>query len=813
MNRIISRTIFIISLCFIFTNFVYGNSGIISTSKETIPDFSAIPTITSKKSGDWFDPSSWNENRVPGTNDVVKIEEGHAIHYNGANDAALAVLGIEGTLSVNTFINTRIKVGTILIYRQGKLDIGLVSNPVAPNVKAEVIIANYPLATLAPDTITGSYDPLQFGTGIIALGEVNMHGKEMALTWIKLAQEPRVGENTLTLEKIPYGWSIGDKLVLPDTRQTPLEHKTQKAPVTPINLQLEELTITNISGNKITLSQPLSHDHLGGRDGDGNIVGMPHVGNLTRNIVIRSEDSSGIRGHALFTERAKVDIRYVAFVEMGRTTADPLDNTIIKNDIVEHIGLNQIGRYPIHMHHLMGPVNDENIGYQFVLKGNSVEDGAKWGIAVHNSHFGLIDSNVVYDIEGASIITEEGNEKENQFINNFAVKVGNMITSKYSPRYGGVAGIGRPLGFADFGYEGSAFWFTGNDDYVTDNVAANAAFAGVMYNARSKGYVNNHPLVPNFRGADINDKTQWTSYRKKWAPKIRLSKNNEVYASGVGLWVSFAGIVGNISDYLIWNIKQTGIYSQRNFSASYDNITIISDQSISNLNYIGTFNKGVNISNAHYLSGHMVFNNLHVEGFNLGVDLPAFVLEPGSKRGVTKPNLTYIKNSYFRNFVNVRDHSPTVSTKYTVLDNVEFIQNDGLPNKYLSMSSANIITILEGSNWISRRNNTSRLYVQAYNKNLGDDFEFFFYEQSPDFIMEDVASKNNKNHDNCPTIGLTNQQCWDKYGVATLNKIANCSDSSRSEIHGFACAIQSAPEFNNMVEFNKILADIFEARY
>ncbi|HNP25994.1 MAG TPA: G8 domain-containing protein [Nitrosomonas sp.] len=814
-----ARIIIVVTFCFFITNVVCANQegeldsdnknlhppvvlddepAVITTAKDVVPNFVARPTIVSKQSGNWFDPATWQENRIPDADDVVKVERGHAVHYNGINDAALAALGIRGTLTFDTGANTRIKVGTILVYRQGKLDIGTLSNPVAPFATAEIIIANRPLAVFSPDPATGIYDPQQFGTGIVAFGEVNMHGKGMTPTWVRLAQEPRAGQNTLTLEASPSGWSAGDKLVLPDTRQTPLIRKWQIEPIAPIALQLEELIIADISDNIITLSQPLQYDHLGGRDTDGNIIAMPHIGNLTRNIVVRSEDPNGVRGHIMFTERANVDVRYAAFVNMGRTTALPLDNTLIEDGTVTHIGTNQIGRYPVHMHHLMGPINEANDGYQFVFVGNAVENGAKWGITVHNSHFGLVDNNVVYDVEGAGIITEEGNERENVFSNNFVVKVGTIIASNYDPTYGGVAGDGRPLKFADFGYEGSALWFTGNNDHLTGNVAANAAFAGVMYNARSRGFWTNQPLVPNFRGADIDDLTQWTEYSNTWAPEIKLSKHNEVYASSVGIWVGFAGIIGNISDYLLWNIKQTGLYSQRNVSASYHNITMISDQSVSNQNFIGTINKGIDLANPNYQSGHTVFKNIRVEGFNLGVDLPAFLQPEDPQLGELPSKVTFIDNGYLRNYVNVREHSPIMAPKYTLLKDVEFVQNAGPENKHLSLTPAAIVTLMERTFSLTRATNLSRFFIWNYNKQQGDNFEMFFYEQAPGYVMEErrypLDAEHPHPYDNCPTVGLTNQQCWDQHGVAMLRKIATCEDTYRSEIQGFTCPVDFSDE-------------------
>ncbi|SER29736.1 G8 domain-containing protein [Nitrosomonas sp. Nm51] len=798
------KNIIIVTLYVLFLLFCGTLSAQIFTPTDNIPDFAANPTIQSANSGNWFDAATWQQNRVPGADDVVLIERGHAVHYNGINNAPLAVLGVKGTLTFNTTINTRIKVGTILVYRKGRLDIGTLSSPVAPNAKAELIIAGRPLATSQPDPVTGVYDPVQYGTGLIALGEVNMHGDEIPETWLRVSQEPLLGQNTIILESSPLGWSVGDKLILPDTRQLPIVWHHWSEPLVPAELHLEEVEIAGINGNTITLTQPLQYNHLGGRDSSGTIVGLPHVGNLTRNIVIHSENPEGVRGHVMFTERAKVDVRYVAFVDMGRTTADALDNTVIEDGVVTHIGVNQAGRYSVHMHHLMGPVNPDNTGYQYVFVGNAIDKGKKWGIAVHNTHFGVVDNNVIYDVQGASLMAEEGNERENEFTNNFAIKAGTPFTSLHEPRYGGVTGAGRPLKFSDYGYEGSAFWYTGNDNIDTGNVAANAAFAGIMYNARPRGFANNQPLVPNVRGADINDLSLWTDYKQAWAPSVRLSKNNEVYASAVGLWVSFAGIVGKISDYTMWNIRQNGLYSQRNVSAEYENITIVSDPNISNQNWRSTYSRGIDLSAPRYQAGHNIIHNFRVEGFNLGLDLPTFQQPDDPQLGVLPPHITVIENGYLKNFVNVRENSPIGSTKNTLLRDIEFLFSAGPANKHLSENPANIVAVFGGSFSISARTRESHLYIQNYNKQPGDDFEFYFYEQAPDYVMDDVMEdgKFANPNDNCPTVGLTNQQCWDQHRVATLNKIASCSDTSRSEIQGFTCPIEDIQSLNNLL--NKI---------
>ena len=139
----------------------------------------------------------------------------------------------------------------------------------------------------------------------------------------------------------------------------------------------------------VILQQPLKFDHLGARNNDGQIELMPHVALLDRNVLIRSENPEGTRGHTLFTARADVDIEYAQFLDLGRTDAfQSLDNTTFDaNGNVTHVGTNQIARYAVHFHHLIGPENATNTGYQFKLVGNTVQRSLKWAVDVHGTSF------------------------------------------------------------------------------------------------------------------------------------------------------------------------------------------------------------------------------------------------------------------------------------------------------------------------------------------------------------------------------------------------------------------------------------------
>ncbi len=63
--------------------------------------------------------------------------------------------------------------------------------------------------------------------------------------------------------------------------------------------------------------------------------------------------------------------------------------------------LTRFGRYAVHFHHLIGPITSTT-GYQFEFIGITVQSSRKWAVAIHNTSYGLLEDNVVYDAQGAA---------------------------------------------------------------------------------------------------------------------------------------------------------------------------------------------------------------------------------------------------------------------------------------------------------------------------------------------------------------------------------------------------------------------------
>ena len=536
---------------------------------DTIPNFAYVPTIQSVQSGPWSSPTTWSPARLPVSGDVVRI--GHDVSFDSATGIADVVGVASGArLLFRTDMSTRLAVGTLLVMPGGALEIGTAAQPLPAHLSAEIVIRDLPLALAT--------DPNQFGTGLLSIdGAVALYGAVKSPTFVRLATAPQAGDSAFLLAQPVSGWQPGDTLVLPDSRQLP---DTGNARHT--YLRLEERTVQAVSpdGRTITFAPALQFTHPGTTDenSDGQPDYLPHVANLTRNIVIRSENRAGTRGHVLFTNRAQIDVRHVEFEGLGRTTFDDL-----------HATTNHIGRYSLHVHHLYGPSPTVDPQYQFRLVGNAIHEASaatppqKWGITLHGSHYGLVQGNVVYNLGGAGIVTEDGSESFNVFDHNFVARIasnGGRDEHEDQPR-----GIAR---------EGVGFWFRGPNNYVRNNVAANlgedagdveASYA-FKYNLVYLGTVR----IPGFRGADTMVAGQYTSQNGNQLPLLEFD-NNEAYGVVQGLtmwWLcslsggdEFRGQCGQsvLRNLVVWHAMRYAYYGYPGYNYVFDNAVVYGDAS------------------------------------------------------------------------------------------------------------------------------------------------------------------------------------------------------------------------------------------
>jgi len=307
----------------------------------------------------WNNPDTWQTGTVPGPDSRVIID-GYVQIQN--QEAVARSVGIYpgGKLRFSINANTQLSTADLMVLKGGVLQIGTQNAPVSSDYRAEIIFRDLPF---------DGNDTKQHLRGLLAI-------------------EPDAGDIDISLAQsaTEAGWRIGDSVIVPTSAQC--ADASDSCPD-----QTEDLTIAAISadGLKLTFDQALQFDHPGARSLAGTLDFTPHVINKNRNVVFRSENPDGVRGHILFHGRSDIDMRYADVSALGRT------------DIRNLGAANQKGRYPIHAHHLIGPTTPQANDYQFTLVGNVVDFGEqnraqdrKWGIAIHGSHYGLI---VIYSVK------------------------------------------------------------------------------------------------------------------------------------------------------------------------------------------------------------------------------------------------------------------------------------------------------------------------------------------------------------------------------------------------------------------------------
>jgi hypothetical protein len=615
------------------------------THHDTVPDFAANPTITAGQSGAWSAPGTWGGS-LPQTGDVVRIPPGVSVLYDVTSSVELAVIGIEGELVFDHTRPTRLVAGTIMVKPGGALQVGTASQPIT--TLAEIVIADRPV------TDTG-----QYGTGLLVWGRLEIHGLPKT-PWRRLAAAPRAGATTLQLVTPADDWQSGDRVVIPDSRHLPVDHPSRYTKF--YKSQTEDRTLASVApGGFLTLSTPLTYTHPDARDiinesligspvlrHDGEPL-VPHVANLTRNVVIRSQNPAGTRGHVWITDRADVSIRYAAFRDLGRTTTATLSDTT-----------NKVGRYPLHLHHVWGQPRPwpaglsaaeirtllETTGWQFVVEGNVVAGTGtahKWGITLHDSHFGLVRGNVIYNIAGSGIQTEEGHESYNLIADNLAVR----ITGTGDPTV-------KNATTSDIGKDGSGLWLRGAHNWVEGNVAADTRFAAFYLSS----YYIKEQRIPLFPGADLHMSSESRTIRLR---PILSFKDNEGYGPvqfGLwGAWVSGCCNAGSWPDnrverMTVWHSWDAGVKWYHNGRTTFDGVLIRGDSLVTRGKAFDGKSElmaaGFSLDRSGYEDVDQVYRNVDVEGMIQGFHMSRNTIETG-----TEPPLR-IESARLKNFINIR---------------------------------------------------------------------------------------------------------------------------------------------------------------
>lgn len=590
-------------------------------------------THVAVKNGHWFDPTVWQNGKVPGNGADVLIPQGRRVWYGRESEARLDTLRVDGYFKFASKFDTKMLVDTFVVSPQGELVIGTADNPVRANNKTEVIFTS----DTAIDT---NWDPTQMSRGLVSHGKVEIYGANK-LDHVALAGDALRGDNELVLDlpegqTSPLGWRVGDRLVLGGTQY---RHRGSDDDNT--RFHDEELTITAINGNRISFS----NDHI--TSGDNTVLRFDHerpegfenkvdlyVANTTRNVTFETENGNSVpiqqRGHVMFMHNPDVVVQNAGFYNLGRTDKNKLIDDPGQNvDGSKGNGKNPRGRYSLHFHRT-GSTEDPN-GLAAIARGNAIVDSPGWGLVHHASH-AIFEDNVVFNVVGSGIAAEAGNEI-GAWRNNITIKT----TGDDEP---GLGFNGPREYLFDFGFNGEGYWVQGAAQVaMEDNIAISSrtgiAFFGLDEDSEHLREVQTISVdsLP-LKLQNIAKGTENESVVDVSTTPIRKLSNFESYNSTTGImtWSHMPNKDGQldfnlgstnglklahsfrsvIDDFKVWNIIGDGVSLNYSSNINLKNGFILGQPQRPN-------SSGVNVNDS---SKDLHFSRLHIENFIDGIKVP-----------------------------------------------------------------------------------------------------------------------------------------------------------------------------------------------
>ena len=540
-------------------------------------------------SGDWCDPKTWHNSQVPGTEARAVIPENLTVTYGSVSDAELTTLRVDGELAFSTTAISQLKVDTMFIDPRGQLTIGTKTNPMSHDARVVItFLDNGPIDT--------NWDPLLLSRGMIAHGVTEIHGQPKT-AHIKVKEDPAAGTSTLVLAGTPENWKEGDQLLVTGTYYSGWKWDQAAQAEIYFGTQDEFRSISEINGNIVTLSEPLTFDHFTPRQDL-----HPNIVNVTRNVTFKTENPKELpshqRGHVMFMHSDKADIRYASFWNLGRTDKSKPSFEVHDLETVS-ADTNVRGRYPFHFHRT-GMNNPRDPATAI---GNVVIESPGWGFVHHDSHANFYE-NASFNTFGAGFVSETGNET-GDWIRNIAVRA--KGTATYNPKND------TDVINYDIARTGDGFWFQSRMVRSFDNIASSVNH-GFVYFHRGTGVIKfpaTQYMLPEALG-----------YGDPAAPDdvpIRAFDDNEAYAVQVGLWVVKAGpqqehdIFTVLSNFTAWE-AEAGAAVEYTSHYLFDNFDLIG-------NTPEPFRKpivGIELGNN---SSDMVVRNSTISGFTDGMHL------------------------------------------------------------------------------------------------------------------------------------------------------------------------------------------------
>jgi hypothetical protein len=427
------------------------------------PTYSDVTAAVESADMLWSDPVTWNGSK-PVDGQVVTIPEGKDIVLD-ENPPALGGLTIEGKL---IFADENLSLTSKYIVVHGTLQIGTESDPFTHNA----------VITLNDNNTAASV--MGMGTrGIIVMGgTLEIHGNPPPVMWTRINKHAAAGATTIELQNT-VSWKSGDEIAVAPTDYYLAANSSSVT---------QRTSITSTNGNVLTLNNSLNAFRWGllqyaTTSGmsltPSNLLVPPtpdtaekktstvlderaEVGHLTRNIVIQAPND------ALWTSEG-----FGVHIMIGPSSTAHVEGVEIKRGGQR----GRLARYPFHWHQLSysGTQTLSDATGQYFRK-SSINTSANRGVVIHGTNGVTIKDNVIYDVRGHGVFTEDAVERRNVIDGNLVLYV--RPSSQPLKIHEGGGGLDRgPAGF----------WISNPDNTLINNVAADC---------RSNGFWLAFPVQP-----------------------------------------------------------------------------------------------------------------------------------------------------------------------------------------------------------------------------------------------------------------------------------------------------------------------------
>lgn len=405
----------------------------------------------------WSNPATWSNNEVPQAGEVVTIPADKRILLD-INPPELGGLTIEGHLE---FGPANLELTSEWIMVMGEFRIGYEDNL---HQQSAIITLN--------DTDTEE-SIMNMGTrGIMVMGggSLELHGQTPEVLWTKIDGHMENGSTTLnTITETQ--WNAENQIVIAPTDYYEANNGASISQV---------FSISEISSNQITTTEPSTAHRWGllqypTQDGislsDNNLLEPPvddtdttstplvlderaAVGLLTRGIVIQAPDddtwnNDNFGVHTMIMPGSEAHVEGVQFLRAGQ--------------------LGRLRRYAFHWHMLSyaGTETMDDATDQY-FRNNSIQSSKNRGVVIHGTNGVTVQNNVIYDIQGHGVFTEDAVERRNLIDNNLVLHVRNPDLP-----------LDQALKQHEVGTRGSSgFWLSNPDNTITNNHAADCGTNG-----------------------------------------------------------------------------------------------------------------------------------------------------------------------------------------------------------------------------------------------------------------------------------------------------------------------------------------------